>query len=258
MRGILLTIAYDGTNYSGWQVQDNALTVQACMMEAGRKFLPAGFTITTASRTDAGVHALGQRALVKTDSPIDPERIYEAFNHYLPKDIRVWRSEEVGPDFHPRYHASKKLYVYKIWNGRVEVPAYQVDHVLIQKKCKLEKMQYIADRFLGQHDFNAFSSTKKKVTDTVRQIYRCQVVARPNPYIGEENGMAYEIYIEGNGFLYNMVRIMAGCIIAWSSRQISLAEIDQQMERAYRTGQRIPGVKTMPAKGLTLLQIDYD
>ena len=257
MQAILLTIAYDGTAYAGWQTQANALAVQECMMKAGASFLPAGFTITTASRTDAGVHAVGQRALLKTESIHSPQKVLNAFNSYLPADIRVWRAESVPADFHPRYHAKSKLYVYKIWNGNVELPNYCRDHVLIRPHCDYDKMCYIAGKFIGRHDFNAFSSKKKTVTDTVRQIYRCQVLEKPDPYIGRECGQAYEIYMEGDGFLYNMVRIIAGCIVFWGSSSISRPEIDDRIRRAYQTGDRALASKTLAAKGLTLLEIKY-
>ena len=194
MQTILLTIAYDGTAYAGWQTQANALAVQECMMKAGASFLPAGFTITTASRTDAGVHAVGQRALLKTESIHGSQKVLNAFNSYLPADIRVWRAESVPANFHPRYHAKSKLYVYKIWNGNVELP---------------------------------------------------------------ECGQAYEIYMEGDGFLYNMVRIIAGCIVFWGSSSISRPEIDDRIRRAYQTGDRALASKTLAAKGLTLLEIKY-
>ena len=257
MQTILLTIAYDGTAYAGWQTQANALAVQECMMKAGACFLPVGFTITTASRTDAGVHALGQRALLKTESSHSPKKLLNAFNSYLPQDIRVWRAESVPDDFHPRYHAQSKLYVYKIWNGSVELPSYCRNHVLIRQRCDYDKMCYIAEQFVGRHDFNAFSSRKKTVTDTVRQIYRCQVIEKIDPYLGRECGQAYEIYIEGDGFLYNMVRIIAGCIVFWGSSSISRQEIADRICRAYRTGDRGLASKTLAAKGLTLLEIRY-
>lgn len=257
MQTILLTIAYDGTAYAGWQTQANALAIQECMMKAGAAFLPPGFTITTASRTDAGVHAIGQRALLKTTSIHSPRKILSAFNFYLPKDIRIWRADPVPADFHPRYHAQKKLYVYKIWNGNIELPGYCRDHVLVRPPCDYDKMRYIAARFVGRHDFNAFSSKKKTVEDTVRQIYRCQVLAKTDPYIGKDCGQAYEIYMEGDGFLYNMVRIIAGCIVFWGSSAISRREIADRIDRAYQTGDRALASKTLPAKGLTLLAIDY-
>ncbi len=257
MQAILLTIAYDGTAYAGWQVQENALTIQECMMKAGEQFLSEGFTITTASRTDAGVHAMGQRALLKTEAAMPPDKIKNALNHYLPEDIRVWRAETVENDFHPRYHARKKLYVYRIWNGEVALPFYQRTHTWIPKACDDQKMRYIASRFIGEHDFNAFSSQKKAVKDTIRQIYRCEVVQKQNPYIERNKGRELEIYIEGNGFLYNMVRIMAGCIVDWSAASFSEAEIAQKIEQAYQTGDRNLTARTLPAKGLTLLEIKY-
>lgn len=257
MKSILLTIAYDGTNYAGWQVQANALTIQECMMKAGAEFLAAGFTITTASRTDSGVHAIGQRALLKADTPIRAENIKQAFNSYLPEDIRVWKAEEVAEEFHPRYHAKKKLYVYRFWNGKMEIPALQRNHALVKRKCDPERMNYIAGKFIGRHDFNAFSSSKKKVENTVREIYRCEVIENRDTYVDTAAGRAFEIYVEGNGFLYNMVRIIAGCIIDWSGREISLQEIDERMERAFLTGKRSLSDRTMPAKGLTLLKIEY-
>ena len=258
MTAILLTIAYDGTNYAGWQVQENALTIQECMMRAGAKFLPEGFTITTASRTDAGVHAIGQRAVLKADTKIPTAKICDAFNSYLPEEIRVWQAEEVPQDFHPRYHAKKKLYVYRIWNSRIAIPAYRSDHVLFRRPCDPEKMQAIAERFVGEHDFNAFSCARKTVKDTVRQIYRCEVRERKDSHVDPSIGRAFEIYVEGNGFLYHMVRILAGCIVEWGSREEMMPEeIDHRIKEAFRTGDRNLAAQTMPASGLCLLKIEY-
>lgn len=257
MQAILFTISYDGSRYAGWQVQDNALTIQECMMKAGRSFLKDDFTITTASRTDAGVHALGQRALLKTESTMPPNKIKHAFNHYLPKDIQIWKAEMVPQDFHPRYDAKRKIYVYKIWNGTVEMPLMAKDHYLFERETDFQKMQYIAGKFVGEHDFNAFSAKKKSVKDTVRRVIRCEVKEVLQEHVGPEAGKAYYIYIEGNGFLYNMVRIIAGCILDWGSAKMSEEEIDRQMEAAFQTGEREFAARTLPAKGLTLLEIFY-
>lgn len=257
MINVLLTICYDGTNYAGWQIQKNALTVQECMMKAGAKFLPEGFSITTASRTDAGVHALGQRALLRTEKEMPPQKIMDAFNYFLPKDIKIWQAEEVDEAFHPRYLAKQKLYLYKIWSGKTEIPLIASDTVLESGTLDLEKMRYIAAKMVGIHDFNAFSSAKKSVEDTVREIYRCEVVKESHPHIPEEKGCGYNIYVEGNGFLYNMVRIIAGCIVKWTVQDLSYAEIDARMQEAFQTGNRDIAAQTMPAKGLTLLEIRY-
>lgn len=257
MTAILLTISYDGSHYAGWQVQNNALTVQECMMKAGSNFMPEGFTVTTASRTDAGVHAIGQRALLKTDKGISPQKAMDAFNYYLPEDIKIWRAEAVSEDFHPRYHARKKLYVYKIWNAKTMLPLMAKDHALYSGVCDIEKMNYIAGKLVGRHDFNAFSSQKKSVTDTIREIYRCEVVEIKDNYIGRDCGGEYHIYIEGNGFLYNMVRIIAGCIVKWSAPNVSYEEIDRKIQEAFDTGNRESAAQTMSAQGLTLLEITY-
>lgn len=257
MTNVLLTISYDGTDYAGWQIQKNALTVQECMMKAGAKFLPDGFTVTTASRTDAGVHALGQRALLRTEKEISPQKIMDALNHFLPPDIKVWRAELVEEGFHPRYGAKQKQYLYKVWNSKTEIPLLATDSVLESGRMNLEKMQYIASKMVGIHDFKAFSSAKKTVEDTVREIYRCEVIKVHHPHIPSEVGCSYHIYVEGNGFLYNMVRIIAGCIVKWAVQDLDYKEIDRRLEEAFQTGNRELAAQTMPAKGLTLVEIRY-
>ncbi|WZL82180.1 tRNA pseudouridine(38-40) synthase TruA [Vallitaleaceae bacterium 9-2] len=240
-----LTIAYEGTNYCGWQLQKNSVSIHEVLMKAGRAFLPDDFSITGGSRTDSGVHALGYVALLKTTYDKQAYRICRAFNAYLPKDVVVYESQEVAKDFHPRYSAKGKHYRYTIYNDEYALPQYMhYAYYYHARELDAQKMQEAAQWLVGRHDFMAYSSKKTSVEDTVRTLYEC-CVTREHKYI--------HIDVKGDGFLYNMVRIIAGMLIEVGRGKIEPRAIKKILEEK----DRMKATKTAPANGLTLMEIYY-
>lgn len=244
MKYYKLTISYNGKNYSGWQIQKNANTIQEEMMNAGHKFMKDEFTITGASRTDSGVHALGQVAVLATNTVLETGRIPLAFNAHLPKDIVVWKIEEVNEDFHPRYQNVRKKYRYKIYNNAYPIPQYLHYALYYYKPLDIEKMKEGIMYLIGTHDFLGFTSSKNTLEDTVRTIYDAKIDVKEQEI---------SIEVEGDGFLYNMVRIIAGTLLDIGCNR-KKPEVIQQM---IKEKDRSLGGKTAPAHGLTLVSIDY-
>jgi len=240
-----LIIAYDGTRYCGWQIQKNGYSIHQALMESGRYFLRDEFTITGSSRTDAGVHALGYVAMLITTTPIDPRKIPRAFNAHLPEDIVVHGIEEVTSNFHPRYLALEKHYRYTIYNHPYALPQYTQFAYFFSKMLDVEKMNEAAQAFVGTHDFKGFCSIKTTVENTVRTIYSCRVT--------KEKEFIY-IDIRGDGFLYNMVRIISGSLIEVGVGRI----LPQDMKEIIGSKDRNRARKTAPANGLTLVELRYD
>ena len=241
-----LTIAYDGRRYCGWQLQKNSVSIHEMLMCAGQAFLKGDFTITGGSRTDSGVHALGYVALLVAEFDQNPYRLCRAFNAHLPQDIVVHQSEEVLDTFHPRYSSKGKHYRYTIFNNTFPLPQYMhYSYYYHHKKLDVSKMNEGAQWLVGEHDFIAFSSMKTSTTNTVRCIYSCTVM-RDDQYI--------HIDVKGNGFLYNMVRIIAGMLIEVGRGKIEPIEIS----RILKEKNRLKARKTAPANGLTLMDIYYD
>ncbi len=240
-----LTLAYDGSSYCGWQIQKNGLSIHEAMMIAGRKFMGDNFTITGCSRTDSGVHALSYVALLVSNRDIEVRKIPRAFNGHLPKDIVVHNCERVSESFHPRYTSKSKHYRYTIYNNDYPLPQYIKYAYYYYKKLNVTQMQLAAKAFVGTHDFIGFSSIKTSVKDTVRTIYNCQVTREEN-YI--------HIDIKGDGFLYNMVRIIAGSLI-----EVGLEKNDaKDMSDIITAKDRNLAKKTAPANGLTLVGLTYN
>ncbi|QUI21511.1 tRNA pseudouridine(38-40) synthase TruA [Vallitalea pronyensis] len=244
MKKIKLTMAYDGSNYCGWQIQNNAVTVQQKIQEACHKLFSREIKCVGASRTDTGVHALGQVAVIEVDTTIPDDRIPYALNAYLPNDIVITHAQEVPEDFHPRYQAIDKTYVYKIYNGPFPVPQYTRYAYFYPKSLHVDKMQTGAQYLIGRHDFKAFCSAGSSVKSTVREIYQCDVATY--------NGCIH-ITIKGNGFLYNMVRIIVGTLL-----DIGLGKREpDSMQSIIASLNREQAGVTAPAKGLTLAAIQY-
>lgn len=255
MKRIRLSIAYDGTDYCGWQIQNNAVTVEGELTKALCLLLHEDVVLIGASRTDSGVHALGNVAVFDTEARIPPEKIAIALNRFLPEAIRVRHSEEVAMDFHPRYCDSIKTYEYSIMNTAIAVPtmsryAYHVYHEL-----DLEAMRRAAAALVGTHDFSAFCSAGSQVKSKVRTIYEVTVEAFPVAAGIPEMCHAgrFVIRIRGNGFLYNMVRIIAGTLVETGMGRRS----PDSVFRALETGERKLAGPTAPPQGLTLLGIEY-
>jgi len=239
-----LTIAYDGTNYVGFQVQPNGPTIQSELMKAALDLFGKGVTITGSSRTDSGVHARGQVVALKGNKAIPEDKVPLALNVRLPEDIVVVDCRRVDANWHPRYQEHRKTYRYKISHGLFQYPLDRFDSHHFKKKLDVTRMQVAADLMVGSHDFESYSSAGKSVTDTVRTIDSLQVM--------EVDGMI-TITVSGNGFLYNMVRIIAGTLmeVGWGKR--SLETVRESLVKRDRT---LSG-PTAPAKGLTLMHIDY-
>ena len=240
-----LTIAYDGTDYCGFQVQPNGPTIQGLLMKAAIDLFGPDVTVTGASRTDSGVHARGQVVLLKADKAIEPRKVPLALNMRLPRDIVVVGAEEVDDDWHPRYVKHNKTYSYKIYNGSFHFPQDYRDSYHYYRKLDVQKMQEAGQLLVGTHDFESYSSARKSVEETVRTIYRLEVT--------EENEMI-QVVVTGNGFLYNMVRIIVGTLMEVGYGRRTLEAIEESVTKRDRS---LTG-KTAPAKGLTLLEISYD
>lgn len=244
MRRIMLEVAYEGTNYCGWQVQPNGITIEEVLNRELSRLLKEDIKVTGASRTDAGVHALGNVAVFDTNARIPGDKVSFALNQSLPDDIRIQCSKEVSPDFHPRHCSTRKTYEYSIYNHKMENPIGRQFMYFVHRPLDVEAMQKAADCLVGTHDFKSFCNIHTHVEDTVRTIYVCQVQAMGNNIT---------IHIEGNGFLYNMVRIIAGTLIEVGNGLRKAEDIQQILEAKDR---EMAG-RTAPAKGLKLVKIDY-
>ncbi len=245
MRRIKLEIAYDGTSYHGWQIQPGEITVEGVVNEALSELLQEEVTVIGASRTDSGVHSKGNVAVFDTDTRIPAEKICYAINQHLPWDIRVQSSVEVSGNFHPRKVKSKKSYEYSILNRSISLPTDRLYSYFLYYDLDVKLMEEAAGYLIGKHDFKSFCSVKTQVLDTVREIYDLNV--RKDDYM-------IRINVTGNGFLYNMVRIIAGTLIEVGRGVIAPNDIDKILKGLDR-GLAGP---TAPAHGLTLVNIEYD
>lgn len=242
---IKLTIAYDGTNYCGWQVQPNGLTVEEVVNRALQKLTGEEIFVIGASRTDSGVHALGNVAVFDTETTIPAERIAMALNQRLPDDIVITKSEEVSADFHPRYCDCSKTYEYHIINTRIPIPTKRLTNYFVSYDLNIEHMREAASHLVGTHDFVSFCNVRTDVEDTVRTITELEILAH-----GEE----ITIRITGNGFLYNMVRIIVGTLIRVGRGFYEPEKVKEILEAKDR---KAAGV-TAPAHGLMLVEIRYE
>lgn len=244
MRRILLVVSYDGTNYHGWQLQKNAVTVEEKLNEAVKSLTGEEIQVTGASRTDAGVHALGNVAVFDTESKIPGEKFSFGLNQRLPEDIVIQASKEVERDFHPRRVPCKKTYEYTILNRSFPLPEYRNYVMQYHGALDLYKMRQAAECFIGEHDFAAFCSAGAQVESTVREIYALSV---------EKMGERIFIRVTGNGFLYNMVRIITGTLLEVGKGRI----LPEEMEKIIASHDRKNAGPTAPAKGLKLVEICY-
>lgn len=245
MRRIRLTVAYDGTNYHGWQVQPGVVTIESVLNEALTELFGEEIAVIGASRTDSGVHARGNVAVFDTEGRMAADRICFALNQRLPEDIRVQDSCEVPPDWHPRKQRCVKTYEYKIINRRMELPDRRLYAYFYYYDLDLERMKEAASYLLGEHDFKSFCSAKSQVEDTVRTIYSLDIL---------KEGDEITLRIRGNGFLYNMVRIIAGTLLNVGNGRM---EPEELAEILIARDRRAAG-PTAPAKGLTLVGMEYE
>ncbi len=242
---ILLIIEYDGTNYAGWQLQKNGVTVQETMEKAIEVAFGQKCRLSGAGRTDAGVHAFGQCAHFDIESNIPPDKFSYVLNLVLPPDIRIRESKAVSDDFHVRKAAKMKHYRYKIYNAPHASAIERFTTAHVRQTLDVDMMRIAAKHFVGTHDFAAFRAAGSDIIGTVRTIYSLDVTRI------DEN-----IYIDvkGNGFLYNMVRIIAGTLIDVGKGRLLPSDIPEILESKDRTR----AGATAPAQGLILMGIYYD
>lgn len=245
MKRIKLTVAYDGTDYCGWQIQKNGVTVEEVLNRALSRLTGEKITVIGASRTDAGVHARGNVAVFDTDARIPAERIAYAVNALLPEDVVVVRSEEVPAGWHPRKCVSVKNYEYRILNREFPDPVRRRDTYFVSFPLDLDRMRQAAGYLKGTHDFKSFCSAQTSVEDTVRTIYSLDV---------EKAGDLFTVRVRGNGFLYNMVRIIAGTLAGVGRGYFEPEEVERMLEEKDRTKAGV----TAPPQGLTLVGIEYE
>lgn len=244
MRRIKLIVAYDGTEYSGWQIQPEAPTIEMYLDKAIRELTGENVHVTGASRTDAGVHAYGNVAVFDTESTIPGDRFTFALNRFLPDSIVIQDSWEVSGDFHPRHCNTRKTYEYRILNTTVPMPQKRNFTWHVTGSIDIEKMKEAAAYIVGEHDFKSFCCVRTQAESTVRTIYSLEVL---------QEGSEIIIRIKGNGFLYNMVRIITGTLIQVGKGRFKPEYVKQMLEAKDRT---VAG-QTAPPQGLTLVGIEY-
>ncbi len=244
MRRVMLTVAYDGTNYHGWQIQPNGETIEGILNRCLSELLGEDVTVTGASRTDSGVHAMGNVAVFDTETRIPADKIAYALNRRLPEDIRIQGSREVDGVFHPRHTASRKTYEYRIYCAPFPMPVKRLYSHFTYVPMDVTRMQRAGEYLIGERDFKSFCNTEAQVESTVRRIESLRV---------SEEGREIVIRVTGRGFLYNMVRIIAGTLMEVGRGHREPEELESILAAKDR---RAAG-PTAPACGLTLMQIEY-
>lgn len=269
----MLTVAFDGTNYSGWQIQPNKETIEGVLNRELSRLLNEEIKVVGASRTDSGVHAEGAVCVFDTESKIPSDKFSYAINQKLPEDIRVRNSKEVDITFHPRRVNSRKTYRYRIRHDEFPNPLDARYSYHVYTKLDIEAMRKACEFIKGKHDFKSFCSVHTDVDTTVRTVYDVHIDVTPDKKLlqmsglmksaGESGAMRsggesaagrirpeiIDIYVTGNGFLYNMVRIIAGTLIEVGQGKIKPEEIPAIIEACDRE----KAGPTAPAKGLTLI-----
>lgn len=240
----MLTVAYDGTNYHGWQLQPNVITIESVLNETLSTLLNEDIKVIGASRTDTGVHALGTIAVFDTESKIPAEKFSYAINQRLPDDIKIQKSQEVPLEFHPRHCDSRKTYEYCILNCEFPQPIHRLYSYFTYVPLDVERMQQAARHLIGEHDFKSFCSVNTVAETTVRTIYELKVI---------KEGDFIRIRVTGSGFLYNMVRIIAGTLMEVGRGNMEPDAIPQILEALDRT----KAGPTAPACGLTMMQYEF-
>ena len=244
MKRVKLIVAYDGTNYCGWQVQINGITVEEVLNKTLSELCHEDIKVIGASRTDSGVHALGNVAVFDTESGIPGEKFSFALNQRLPEDIRIQESCQVADDFHPRYCDTIKTYEYKILNRRFDMPTERLYSTFVYYPLDIDKMKRAAVVLVGEHDFKSFCGNNKMKKSTVRTIYDIT--------IAEEEGYL-RMTFHGNGFLQNMVRILTGTLLEVGYGRKKA----EDMEAILTACDRQMAGPTAPPHGLTLLEVEY-
>ncbi|MCR5272790.1 MAG: tRNA pseudouridine(38-40) synthase TruA [Lachnospiraceae bacterium] len=245
MKRVKLVVAYDGTDYHGWQVQPNGISIEEVLNKNLSELLGEKIEVIGASRTDAGVHSLGNVAVFDTNHRMPAEKISYAMNQRLPEDIVVVDSCEVKGDFHPRKCESRKTYEYRILNREFPDPTRRRDTHFCYRDLDVEKMRKAGSYLVGKHDFTSFCSSHAEVgLSKVRFLYSVSV---------KKEDDIIKIRLTGSGFLYNMVRIIAGTLM-----QVGMGDIEpEQMPIILARRDRVYAGPTAPAKGLTMIGIEY-
>lgn len=245
MKRVKLVVAYDGTNYKGWQLQPNGVTIEEVLNRALTELLKEPITVIGASRTDSGVHARGNVAVFDTENRMPADKICFALNQRLPEDIRVQSSEEVPADWHPRKANCTKTYEYKILNRKIAMPLERLYSHFCYVPLDVEKMRQAAQHIVGEHDFKSFCTVRTQAEETVRTVYSLD--------IDREDDMI-TIRISGSGFLYNMVRIIAGTLMKVGMGVYPPEHVTEIIEARDRQ----QAGQTALAKGLTLVSLEYE
>lgn len=251
-------ISYYGANYVGWQRQLNGLSVQEVLEKALEKTFGAPTSATASGRTDAGVHALGQVVHFDAETSIPTDKIPFAVNTHLPDDVSMLSCEIAPENFNARFSAKRKTYCYKIYVSKHRLPVLELDHEHITYPLDLDKIGQAAKIIEGTHDFKCFEASGSVIKNTVRTVYSVDVVTRPfdNTTV-RADGKFFDgelsISVTGNGFLYNMVRIIAGTLVYVGIGKLT----PQDVSRILETGDRKAAGKTLGAKGLTLMSVQY-
>ncbi len=255
MRTIKLILEYDGTAYHGWQIQKEGVTIQDILEEKILNITGEQSRVTGASRTDAGVHALGQVAAFRTESRLDPQTIKRALNTVLPQDIRVLDASEADGSFNPRDDASKKSYFYVIANQRISSAFLYRYSWLVQQQLELKSMKDAAQTLIGRHDFSSFMGTGSSIKDPEREIFSLSLDKLDNIdfMTAGMRGEFIKIRLEANGFLRHMVRNIAGTLVEIGRGRISADRISEILKSHDR---KLAG-PTAPANGLFLERIVY-
>lgn len=242
---VLLTVAYDGTAYHGWQIQSNGITIESELNRCLTQLLHEPIQVIGASRTDAGVHALGNIAVFDTVARMPADKISYALNQRLPEDIRIQNSREVPQDWHPRHVESRKTYEYRIYRGTFAMPTRRLYTYFTYHMLDVDAMRRAARYLEGEHDFKSFCQTGAQVESTVRCIYSLEV---------EEQGPELVLRVCGGGFLYNMVRIIAGTLMEVGQGK----RRPEDMEAILAAHDRRAAGPTAPAQGLTLVKYEFE
>ena len=243
-----LTISYDGTNYGGWQYQPNTLTIQEVIEKAFETLFKKKIPVVGSSRTDAGVHALGQVAQIQLDDPIEPIKLLYSLNGLLPHDIRIISIEAVDDDFHVRFDAKRKVYHYHLWCELFHNPCQRSYSYHVRHKIDPELLKKACSYFVGTHNFKAFANENSKgaaQSCPVKTLFSLNVFEQPG---------GYRLEFEGSGFLYKMVRNIVGTLLACARGKLDLPLIPEIFAKQDR--RLLP--KSAPAHGLFLMRIDYE
>ena len=244
MQRLLLTLRYDGSRYHGWQVQKNGITVQETLQDAVERLTGIRSGLTGCSRTDAGVHAEMFCCAFDTASPLRGEKMVKALNAHLPRDIAVYGCREVEADFHPRYAALGKRYVYRIWNAPERNPFWEGRALHCRRPLDAAFLNEQAAAYVGTHDFASHQAAGSTVEETIRTVRRAEV---------ERRGEMVLFTVEADGFLYNMVRIMVGTLLGLQAGSLEAGSIPAILE----SGSRERAGATAPACGLYLVHVFY-